>query len=301
MTMPHQIFKQKCEKELLGLSGDKRANKVDELLSIMSGYKSGPYAEVRKWLHSQKDKAITSKKMLHLEKWEVKKQGHFTFSLIGFPSVGKSSLVKKITGAQIEVAEYDFTTIKPFSAIFNYDNVHIQLIDLPGIIKGASEGKGFGKRVLGNALISDKVLFVIDSTKPSQLTQLIHETTLFGFKPTKENTCVIFTKSDLAKSETNLFRYCNFSINDSQTTTTLKDFLFKETSLIRVFPYNSKSPIILKNNSTVEDFCDTIHKELKIKFKFALVTGKSAKFQKQRVSLSHVLKDLDTLELLLNH
>jgi len=301
MAMPHRVFKQKCEKDLTGLSGEERAQKVNTLLSEMSGYKSGPYAEVRKWLYGQRSKAITSKKILHFEPWQVKKQGNFSFALVGFPSVGKSSLVKALTGAQIQVAEYDFTTIKPFSAIMHYNEVYIQLIDLPGIIEGASNGKGFGKKVLGNALIANKILFVVDSTNPAQLEKLIQELSLFGFNSTNENSCVVFTKSDLGNTKTEKFSYTSFSIMQEESIEKLKEFLFKETSLIRVFPFNSGQPIILKNDSTIEDFCDSIHEKLKLRFKFAFVSGNSAKFSKQQVSLNHKLKDLDVVELVLSH
>lgn len=301
MAMPHRVFKQKCEKELIGLSGENRSKKVDELLSIMSGYKSGPYAEVRAWLHSQKSKAIVSKKILHFEPWEVKKQGQFTFALVGFPSVGKSSLIRTITGAQIAVASYDFTTVKPFSAIMNYNDVYIQLIDLPGIIEGASKGKGFGKRVLNNAIIANKIIIVVDSTKPEQLKKIEEELKQFGFEITTQNTIIVFTKSDLASATTSKYNNISFSINQKESIPKIKEFLFKETNLMRVYPFDSGKPVILKQDSLVSDFCDKIHKELKTKFKFAFVSGDSAKFEKQQVGLEHILKDKDVLELVLSN
>ncbi len=301
MAMPHRVFKQKCEKELIGLSGESRAKKVDELLAQMSGYKSGPYAEVRAWLHSQKNKAIVSKNVLHFEPWEVKKQGQFSFALVGFPSVGKSSLIKAITGAQIAVASYDFTTIKPFSSIMHYNNVYIQLIDLPGIIEGASSGKGFGKRVLNNAIIANKVILVVDSTKPEQLEKLEQELHLFGFEINKNNTCVVYTKNDLASATTNKYNCKSVSVNKKESIESIKEFLFNETKLLRVYPFDSGEPVILKQESTISDFCDKIHKELKQKFKFAFVRGVSAKFEKQQVGLEHKLKDCDIVELVLSN
>jgi len=299
MAMPHMVFKQICEKELIGLSGEERAKKIDKLLGEMSGYKSGPYAEVRKWLYLQRSKAIVSKKILHFEPWEVKKQGDFTFALVGFPSVGKSSLIKALTGAQIQVAEYDFTTIKPFSAIMHFNEVHIQLIDLPGIIEGAASGRGFGRRVLTNALVADKVILVVDSTKPDQLESIVRELSLFGFVFNKENFCVVFTKSDLASAKTEKYPSISFSTEQKESIKVLKEFLFRETSLVRVFPFNSSKPLILKKGATVEDYCNWIHTDLKARFRFAFVLGKSAKFEKQKVGLSHKLEDLDVLELVL--
>jgi small GTP-binding protein len=300
MAMPHAVFKRKCENELKGLSGEKRANKVDCLLGEMSGYKSGPYAEVRKWLFGQKDKAIISKRVLNVEHWEVKKQGHFTFALIGFPSVGKSSLIKALTGAQIQVADYDFTTIRPFSAVAKINGASIQLVDLPGIIEGASEGRGFGRRVLGNALNADKLLLVVDSSAPEQLQKVIRELAGFGFEVSKKNACVVFTKNDLARPPGCLLESVSISIHNQFSLEEFKQFLFLQSSLIRVFPFNSHEPVILHSGAKVEDFCNSIHKGIKSRFRHALICGPSARFGKQQVGLAHELKDLDVAELVLN-
>ena len=90
MAMPHQEFKKKCVKELKGLSGQKRIEKVEYLLQVMPNYGDGPYSVIRQWLKNQKKKALISKKEFSHEQWEVKKQGHYTFALVGLPSVGKS-------------------------------------------------------------------------------------------------------------------------------------------------------------------------------------------------------------------
>ena len=300
MAMPHKVFKNKCKKELRGLSGEKRIQKTNELLEGMPGYKDGPYAEIRKWLNGQKEKATVSKKEFSHEQWEVKKQGHYTYALVGLPSVGKSSLVKELTNAQIDIAAYDFTTIKPFSAITKIHNAQIQLIDLPGIISGASEGKGFGKRVLGNARNADKILLFVESTKPEQINIVIWELKKFGFEIMKENCLVVFTKSDLAKAETKEFDSINISTYDKQSIEKFKEFLFAQSNLQRIKPFDAKDFVILKKGGTVKDFCDTIHKDLVKRFKWALVSG-STKFVKQRVGINYELKDLDEVELVLMH
>jgi small GTP-binding protein len=307
MAMPHSVFKKICVNELKGLSGQKRIKKAEELLERMPGYKDGPYANVRKWLVGQKDKAFISKKTFAKEQWEVKKQGDFSFAFIGLPSVGKSSLIKKLTNAQIEIAQYAFTTKKPFSATTKIDNALIQLIDLPGIIVGASQGKGFGKRVMGNAKIADKIILVIDSTQPNQISILEKELFEFGIELNENNACIIFTKTDLLKNEKGFllkqgqeFHNCFVSIYDEQSIRKLKQFLFSLSNLIRIKPFDSKEFVILKQNSKVKDYCEKIHNEIIKKFKFALVTG-STKFPKQRVGLDYELKDFDKIELVLAH
>ncbi len=307
MAMPHSIFKKKSVNELKGLSGQKRMDKIDELLERMPNYKDGPYASVRKWLFEQREKAFVSKKTFSHEQWEVKKQGDASFAFIGLPSVGKSSLIKKITNAQIEISSYEFTTKKPFSATTKIDNALIQLIDLPGIISGASQGKGFGRRVLGNARNAEKILLVIDSTRKEQFNTIIIELSKFGFVLNKNNTCIIFTKKDLQKNNhksndqniSNDFPSINVSIFDEQSIIELKQFLFKNSGLIRIKPFDSNDFVILKKNSMIRDYCDKIHNDLYKRFKHAFVTGKETKFPRKKCGLKQTLNDMDEVELVL--
>ena len=65
----------------------------------------------------------------------------------GFPSVGKSTILTVLTGTTSEVAAYEFTTLTCIPGIIHYNEAKIQLLDLPGIIEGAAEGKGERKDV----------------------------------------------------------------------------------------------------------------------------------------------------------
>lgn len=65
----------------------------------------------------------------------------------GFPSVGKSSLLTELTGTNSEAAAYEFTTLTCIPGVIHYNDAKIQLLDLPGIIEGAAQGKGRGRQV----------------------------------------------------------------------------------------------------------------------------------------------------------
>jgi ribosome-interacting GTPase 1 len=79
--------------------------------------------------------------------FEVSKVGDARVGLVGFPSVGKSTLLNKLTGTFSEVAAYEFTTLTCVPGMIRYNGAKIQLLDLPGIIEGAKDGKGRGRQV----------------------------------------------------------------------------------------------------------------------------------------------------------
>ncbi len=94
--------------------------------------------------------------------FDVKKTGDSSVALIGFPSVGKSTLLNKITNANSKVAAYEFTTLDAIPGLMEHRHARIMVIDLPGIIKDASKGKGFGRRILAVAKTSNLILIMLD-------------------------------------------------------------------------------------------------------------------------------------------
>lgn len=92
----------------------------------------------------------------------IKKAGDGTVALVGWPSVGKSSLLNNFTDSDSEVGAYEFTTLDVIPGIMEYKGAKIQILDMPGIIKGASKGKGRGREVIAAARNSDIIILMGD-------------------------------------------------------------------------------------------------------------------------------------------
>ncbi|UYP48700.1 GTPase Obg [Candidatus Lokiarchaeum ossiferum] len=106
---------------------------------------------------------IASKKTGGGSGYNVKKHGDAQVAFIGFPSVGKSSLLNLLTRGNTEskVASYEFTTVSAIPGMMDIESANIQLVDLPGIILGAASGKGRGREILGCVRSADLVLILI--------------------------------------------------------------------------------------------------------------------------------------------
>lgn len=121
------------------------------------------------------------------EGYTVRKDGDATIVLLGFPSVGKSTLLNHLTNSKSKVAAYDFTTLTVIPGIMNYRGAKIQILDIPGIIKGASEGKGLGKRILSVTRSADLLIVLVDVFNPVVREVLLNEIRNIGIRPDEES------------------------------------------------------------------------------------------------------------------
>ncbi len=127
--------------------------------------------------------------------YAVKKSGNATAGLVGFPSVGKSTLLNQITDADSAVAAYDFTTLDVIPGLLEHRGAKIQILDMPGLIRGASKGRGRGKEVLSVARGCDLIILMIDVFE-THVDVLEEELRLAGIRLNERPADVTLTKAN---------------------------------------------------------------------------------------------------------
>ncbi|KAI5207098.1 GTP-binding protein [Aureobasidium subglaciale] len=288
------------------------------------------------------------------EGFDVSKSGDARIALVGFPSVGKSTFMGKITKTQSVVAAYAFTTLTAIPGVLEYGGAEIQILDLPGIIEGAAEGKGRGRQT------SDMILMVLDATKRAEQRALLEaELEAVGIRLNKEPPNIYLKPKKAGgmkitfqtppkngldeKMLYNILRdykilNCEVLVRDENVTVDdfidviMKDhrtyirclYVYNKVDVIGLDHMNTlarepntvimsceldlgvrdvgidpdfSEALIVRGNSTIEDVCDAIHRNLKESFKYALVWGASAKHIPQRVGLGHVVCDEDVVSI----
>ncbi|RNJ77736.1 MAG: TGS domain-containing protein [Nitrosopumilus sp. H13] len=138
-------------------------------------------AKIAKLKREQEDN-LAKKSGIKSDGFDVRRSGDATVVFIGLPSVGKSTLLNKITDAKSTVGAFQFTTLTVVPGMMEYRGAKIQVLDLPGIIKGASTGKGLGKRILAVARSADLVLLMLDVFQPYHEDVLVDELGNIGIR-----------------------------------------------------------------------------------------------------------------------
>lgn len=125
--------------------------------------------------------------------------------LVGFPNAGKSTLLSTVSAARPKIANYAFTTLEPNLGIVSYhDNKSFVMADIPGIIEGASEGKGLGLRFLRHIERNSLLLFMIPGDTDDirkEYNILLNELALFNPEMLDKQRVLAITKSDMLDDE----------------------------------------------------------------------------------------------------
>lgn len=107
--------------------------------------------------------------------YHVEKHGDATVALVGFPSVGKSTLLNALTNAESETGDYEFTTLDVNPGMLDHKGASIQMLDVPGLIEGAASGRGGGQEVLSVVRAADLIVFVLSAFEIDQYERLSTE------------------------------------------------------------------------------------------------------------------------------
>ena len=125
--------------------------------------------------------------------------------LVGFPNAGKSTLLSVVSAAKPEIADYPFTTLKPNLGIVAYrDNQSFVMADIPGIIEGASEGKGLGLRFLRHIERNSLLLFMVPADSDDikkEFEVLLNELRQYNPELLDKQRLLAITKSDMLDQE----------------------------------------------------------------------------------------------------
>jgi small GTP-binding protein len=302
MPMPHRTQMQVIKRRLVGKEGSDRIRELRAILDDLPGYKSGPYADIRKWVEGQLDQTRMRKRVVHRDSIAVRREGAAQIALVGPPNAGKSSLLQALSDIQIRTGDYAFTTTRPVPALTRIGDVLLQLVEIPGLIGGAAEGRGGARPLLGVLRNADAILFCHDSTAPvDELRTVRHELVAVGIDLPA---AVVSTKSDEADGTAAIraafpeLDVIAVSVLDEASLDTLRDLIWRLTGLVRVYLADGGDPVALRPPVTVVDVANTIHHDLAARCTGARVWGPSARFPGQRVGRTHPLSDGDSVEIL---
>lgn len=250
----------------------------------------------------------------------VKKEGAGQAALVGLPNTGKSQLVTTMTGAASPVADYLFTTRLPIPGMMEFENIQIQLVDLPATT--APGVTSWLPNIIRNA---DLILLVVDlAREPAAQAETVLDW-LAGFRigvagdsrraeevTVQKKAMIVANKVD-APGAAEGFRALESRYRGSLTPVAvsalraegleeLRRGVFRALDVIRVYTKapgqkpDLRDPVVLKRGSTALDAAESVHKDFGRNLKYAQVWG-SGKFAGQRVKRDCVLQDGDVIEL----
>src|SRR5215469_13377418 len=301
MPMPHRTQMQLIKRRLLGKEGSERTHELRAILTELPGYRNGPYADLRKWVQEQIEETHTRSHTLQRDSIAVRREGVAQIALVGAPNAGKSSLLQALSHIQIKIGDYAFTTLRPVPALTRIGGVLVQLVEIPGLIRGANEDRGGGRALLGVLRGADAILYCQDVRAPYDvLRDVQQEVETAGIDLPA---LLVATKMDEAAEQDLAMLQAavpdlpvrGVTVLDDESLEQLKEAIWQLSGLIRVYLRHGKKveeePLALEANATIVDVARQIHKELGASFRNARVWGPSARFDGQQVGRNHPVQD----------
>lgn len=308
MPMPHRTFAQMAKRRLVGKEGKDRIREVRSLMAELPDYKNGPYADLRKSLLAEIDDTRVRSSAVHRDSIAVRREGAAQIALVGPPNVGKSSILQALSEIQIKTGDYPFTTLRPVPALTRVEGVLVQLVEIPGLIGGATEDRGGGRALLGVLRFADAIVYCARAGYPSDdLETVINEVDIAGID--KPAILAVTRADEGTPADVDRLRQAfpeltvvPVSVIDTDSLDSLRAAIWELTGLIRVFLRSNGTtddePAALPRGATVADVAESVHSDLGVSFSGARVWGPSARFEGQKVGRDHVVHDTDTVEIL---
>jgi ribosome-interacting GTPase 1 len=309
-------------------SHEEKLDALREMLALLPKHKGTEklQADLRKRLSKLEDESAHAARSGHHgpDVGHVKREGAGQWALLGPPNAGKSSLLRALTHAHPEVAEYPFTTRVPQPGMMPFEDVQVQLVDTPAVAAGHTEGW------LPNlAHDADGLLLVLDPTADDveeawrALGELLERARVWPrVRPLPKDASpllaprpvlVALNKRDADPDGTFAALALESvgpdlpSFRVSATTgeglDSLRQPLFRELRRIRVHTKEPGhkpdlgKPFVLPEGATVADLAGLVHQDLAARLKFARIWGRHARFDGQQVDRHHALADGDVVEL----
>lgn len=275
-------------------------------------------------LEQQREKEKKKKRSGRAHPWEhIEREGAGQVVLVGLPNSGKSTLLDTVTNARPQIAEFPFSTFEPTIGMMPYEDIQIQLIDLPPLSE-FTEGWTFNliRQADVVALFVDlsaddpasaglEALGILEEAK-IQLVGPVHPEANGSGSPIRKKTLIIAAKADAPNDASGLrslheaygeeFPIVAISARSGQGLDEMRCALFELLGVVRVYskkpghPPSKDEPFILRKGSTVLDAAKAIHKELAEKLDFARIWG-SVQYEGQRVERDHIVQDGDIIEI----
>ena len=182
--------------------------------------------------------------------FHLKKSGDATVVLVGFPSVGKSTLLNDITNAESKIGEYEFTTLEIIPGIMEYEGAKVQIFDVPGIITGASKGKGRGREILSVARNADLILVLLDVFNPQHFNVIMEELKNIGIRPNEERSDVTVKQKKIG----------GLKVSSTVELTNIDERTIR--SILNEYGIHS-ADVLIRDNVTTDQFIDSLDESCK--------------------------------------
>jgi len=305
MPMPHRVQMQVIKRRLVGKEGSERIRELRRILDDLPGYRSGPYADIRKWVNAQLEETRTRSRVVHRDSIAVRREGAAQIAFVGPPNAGKSSLLQALSNIQIKTGDYAFTTTRPVPALTRIRGVLVQLVEIPGLIAGAGEDRGGGRALLGVLRGADAIVFCHDaSANPDELENVMAEVRAAGIERPSILAATKVDEADeavLERLRTLGLEIVPVSVLDDESVEAFRAALWRLTGLIRIFlrkhGEDVSEAVALRPPATVADAARSVHHQLEERCLGASIWGPSARFDGQRVGREHELADDDVVEI----